>query len=216
MSRYAPSHSARRSRSGFPEDLSSRDRLLNGPPWPSEAPAMHALLTVPELICRSVSEIHKVLSSRKAAELLSIYGTDEPYALCAAYLLLEREKDALANLNALTAIVMVCAARHLPWTQDDCDARAGLFEQGGPDYRLRYEYHGTDEDGETGEDTPPDWLVSEAQLFYIATGVVPPRNQQPSGELVHWFIDHGIAESRARELAFGAMFAYYSDAGEHG
>lgn len=140
---------------------------------------MYAVLTALELICRPVSEIQKELSSRKAAELLSGYGTDEPYALCAAYLLLEREKDALENLNALTAIVMTCAARHLPWTQDDFDARAGLFERGRPDYRLRYEYRGADEDGKIDGDAPPDWLVSGR---YIATGVVSPRNQRPSGE----------------------------------
>lgn len=29
-------------------------------------------------------------------------------------------------------------------------------------------------------------------------------------------MSHGITEQRARELAFGAMFAYYTDAGEHG
>lgn len=128
----------------------------------------------------------------------------------------EREKDALANLNVLTAIVMACAARHLPWAQDDFDARAGLFERGRPDYRMRYEYCGADEDGKIDQDSPPDWLVSEAQLFYIATGVVPPRNQQPSKELIRWFTNQGVAEPRARELAFGAMFAYYSGAGGHG
>lgn len=200
----------------FPADLTSRDWLLDDPLPPSEDPAVIALLMAPELICRPVSEIQEELSSRKAAELLFGYGTDEPYALCVAYLLLEQEKDTLANLNALTAIVMICAERHLPWTQDDFDARAGLFEQGAPDYRLRYGYRGADEDGRVDGDAPPDWLVSEAQLFYIATGVVPPRNQRPSEELTRWFMEQGIAEPRARELAFGAMFAYYSDAGEHG
>ena len=58
---------------------------------PSERPETVALLTGPELICRPVEEIQEQLGSRKAAELLSGYGTDDPYALCAAYLLLERE-----------------------------------------------------------------------------------------------------------------------------
>lgn len=207
---------AEREMPAFPAGLSSRDWFLDDLPLPSEDPAVVALLMAPELICRPASEIQEELSSRKAAELLSGYGTDEPYALCAAYLLLEREKDALANLNVLTAIVMTCAARHLLWTQDDFDARAGLFEQGGPDYRMRYEYRRADEDGKIAQNSPPDWLVSEAQLFYIATGVVPPRNQRPSEELIRWFTEQGIMEPRARELAFGAMFAYYSDAGEHG
>ena len=201
----------------FPADLSGSDRFWEGPPPPPpEDPAFIAALAAPELICRPAPEIQEELGSRKAAELLSGYGTDEPYALCAAYLLLEQEKDALANLNALTAIVMICAARHLPWSQDDFGARAGLFERGRPDYRLRYEYREADEDGEIHTDDPPDCLVSEAQLFYIATGIVPPRNHQPSGELIHWFISQGIPEPRARELAFGAMFAYYSDDGEYG
>ena len=200
----------------FSADLFNTDRLWDGPPPPSEDPAFIAALAAPELICRPVQEIQEELGSRKAAELLSGYGTDEPYALCAAYLLLEQEKDALANLNELTAIVMICATRHLPWSQDDFGARAGLFEQGRPDYRLRYEYREADEDGRVDRDAAPDWLASESQLFYIATGVVPPRNQQPSGELIRWFMSQGIAEPRARELAFGAMFAYYSDAGEHG
>lgn len=187
-------------------------RLDNTPP--SERPETVALLMAPELICRPVPEIQEELGSRKAAELLSGYGTDDPYALCAAYLLLEREKDALVNLNSLTAIVMICAERHLPWTQDDFDARADLSERGGPDYRLRYEYRMFSEEG--GDDGAPDWLASEAQMFYIATGVIPPRDQQPSEELIRWFTVHGIGEQRARELAWGAMFAYYTDAGEHG
>ena len=121
---------------------------------PSERPETVALLTGPELICRPVEEIQEQLGSRKAAELLSGYGTDDPYALCAAYLLLEREKDALASLNGLTAIVMICAERHLPWTHDDFDARADLSEPGGPDYRLRHEYRMVFED-ETEGNGPP-------------------------------------------------------------
>ncbi len=196
------------------ETLPDRDFLQMNDRLPSECPETIALLMGPELICRPVAEVQAELGSRKAAELLSGYGTDDPYALCAAYLLLEREKDALANLNCLTAIVMICAERHLPWTQDDFDARADLSEPGGPDYRLRHEYHMFSEDESEG-DEPPDWLASEAQLFYIATGVIPPRDQQLSEDLVRWFIDHGIGEQRARELAYGAMFAYYTDAGEH-
>lgn len=180
---------------------------------PSQRPEVISLLLAPELICRPVEEIQEQLRSRKAAELLSGYGTDDPYALCAAYLLLEREKDALANLNCLTAIVMICATRHLPWTQDDFDARAEPFEPGRPDYRLRYEYSETPEDG---EDAYPPQLLSETQLFFNATGVVLPRNQRPSEDLVRWFISQGITEQRARELAWGALFAYYTDAGEHG
>ena len=199
----------------FGASLSGTDFIPPDDLLPSERPDTVALLMGPELICRPAAEVQEQLGSRKAAELLSGYGTDDPYALCAAYLLLEREKDALASLNGLTAIVMICAERHLPWTHDDFDARADLSEPGGPDYRLRHEYRMVFED-ETEGNGPPDWLVSEAQLFYIATGVIPPREQRPSEALIRWFTAHGIAEQRARELAFGAMFAYYTDAGEHG
>ena len=180
---------------------------------PSQCPEVISLLLAPELVCRPVEEVQGRLRSRKAAELLSGYGTDDPYALCAAYLLLEREKDALVNLNCLTAIVMICATRHLPWTQDDFEARAEPFEPGRPDYKLRYEYSEIPEDS---EDVYPPQLLSEAQLFFNATGVVLPRNQRPSEDLIRWFISQGVTEQRARELAWGAMFAYYTDAGEHG
>lgn len=204
----------------FGTSLPSPDFELQKEFFPSEQPETIALLMAPELICRPVSEIQTELDSRKVAELLSGNGTDDPYTLCAAYLLLEREKDALANLNGLTAAVMICAERHLPWSQDDIDARAQLFEQGGPDYRLRHEYRimfeDDPEEGEPEEGDSLGWLASEAQLFYIATGVIPPRNKQPSEDLVCWLMSYGVAEQRAREMAWGAMFAYYTDAGEHG
>lgn len=180
---------------------------------PFRRPEVISLLLGTELICRPVAEIQEQLHSRKAAELLSGYSTDDPYALCAAYLLLEREKDALVNLNCLTAVVTVCATRHLPWTQDNIENRAVPFEPGGPDYRLRHEYHGPVEDD---EEPPPSQLMSEAQLFFNATGVVFPRNQKPSENLIRWFISQGVEEQRARELAWGAMFAYYTEAGEYG
>ena len=91
----------------------------------SELPEIYFLLLAPDLICYPQSAMQEELRSRKAAELLSGYGTSVPYELCAAYLLLEWEGDALANLNALTAVVMTCALRHLPWAQDDFGARGG-------------------------------------------------------------------------------------------
>lgn len=45
---------------------------------PSERPDTIALFMAPELICRPVAEIQEQLGSRKAAELLSDYGTDIP------------------------------------------------------------------------------------------------------------------------------------------
>ncbi len=178
----------------------------------SELPEIFFLLLAPDLICHPFSKIQKELHSRKAAELLAGYGVDDPCELCAAYLLLEREGDALANLNALTAIVMTCAERHLPWAQDDFGARAGLFQDGVLDYRLRYEYSDLpDEDGE--EPLELEWRLSETQLFFLATGVALPRRRVPSEKLVRWFMRQGVEEPRARELAWAAFIAYYTDGG---
>lgn len=159
----------------------------------SELPEIYFLMLAPELICHPLSKIQEELRSRKAAELLAGYGTSVPYELCAAYLLLEREGDALANLNALTAVVMICALRHLPWAQDDFGARAGLFETGVPDYRLRYEYC---KDSAEDEEEPLEleWRLSETQLFFLATGVILPRNRMPSDKLRRWFIRQGVEE----------------------
>lgn len=176
----------------------------------SELPEIYFLLLAPELICHPQSTMQEELHSRKAAELLAGYGTSVPYELCAAYLLLEREGDALTNLNALTAVVMTCALRHLPWAQDDFGARAGLFETGVPDYRLRYEYR--EEPVEDGEGPLElEWRLSETQLFFLATGVVLPRNRMPSDKLRRWFIRQGVEEQRARELAWAAFMAYFSE-----
>ena len=195
------------------ERLSNLELLLEEEILPTQRPEVISLLMGPRLICRSVEEIQEQLHSRKAAELLSGYSTDDPYALCAAYLLLEQEKDALVNLNCLTANVMVCATEHLPWMKIDFEYRAEPFEPGRPDYKLRYEHIVTTEDD--GGTYPPQ-PVSEAQLFFNATGVVLPRNQRPSEELIRWFSSQGVPEQRARELAWGAMFAYYTDAGDYG
>lgn len=51
---------------------------------------------------------------------------------------------------------MVCATRHLPWTQDDFDARAEPFEQGRPDCRLRYEYSEAAEDDDVSPIEPEE------------------------------------------------------------
>ena len=180
----------------------------------TENPEIYFLMLALELVCRPQFDIQKELHSRKSAELLAGYGVDDPHELCAAYLLLERERDALANLNALTAVVLNCAARHLPWAQDDFGARAGLFQSGAPDYRLRYEYNELpDEDGE--EPLEMDWRLSETQLFFLATGVILPRGRAPSDKLVRWFVRQGVEEQRARELAWAAFMAYYIDNGDY-
>ena len=172
-------------------------------------PEFRFLHLAPALACRPAAMIQAQFRSRKVSELLSGYSTDDPYALCMAYLLLEQEKDVLANLNALTAIVMACAMRHLPWAWDEPGAGVSLFERGTPDYQLQYIYSGpTSGDGD--EDEPNHYLLSEPQLFCIATGVVPPRSHRPSSELAGWFMKQGVSEQRARELACGAMYAFHA------
>lgn len=175
----------------------------------AEQSSVFHMIVFNDLICRPIAELQKWLHSRKASELLAGYGTDDPYALCAAYLLLNREGDALANLNALTAVVNACAMRHLPWVQDE-GVRAGLLESGTPDYRLHYECRKpSDEDDEVLLERGR--RLSEAQLFFLATGVVLPRHQIPSAKLTQWFVRQGVDERRAGELAWAAFMAYYID-----
>lgn len=164
-----------------------------------EHPSVRSLHMAHGLICRPVPEIRKKLRSQKAAELVSGYSTNDPYALCRAFFLLEKERDVLANLNGLTSIVMICAMRHLPWSEDDLGARAGLCEPDSPDYKLQYVYG--ERPGEEGKRLESEWLLSEVQLFYIATGVALPRKRTLSSELIHWFMEQGVAEQRAREMA---------------
>jgi len=61
-----------------------------------------------------------------------------------------------------------------------------LPEVSGADYRLRYEY--SDLHSEEGEEPlEMDWRLSEAQLFFLATGVILPHDRAPSDKLVEWF-----------------------------
>ena len=62
-------------------------------------PEIFFLFIVPRWICMPQAALRKELHSRKLAELLMWYGTDDPYELCAAYLLLEREGDALYDYH---------------------------------------------------------------------------------------------------------------------
>lgn len=178
-------------------------------------PEIFFLFMAPRWICMPEAALRKGLHSRRSAELLAGYGADAPYELCAAHLLLEREGDALANLNALTAVVLICATRHLPWVQDDFGARGGLFQRGTPSYRLKYEY--SDAPDEYGEEPMEmERLLSEAQLFFLATGVVLPRGRMPSDKLAEWFMRQGVEEQRAHELAWAAFMAYYVGNGKYG
>ncbi len=201
---------------GFPSTMEELGRQRLGMlSKRDELPEIYFLLLAPDLICHPQSKIREELRSQKAAELLAGYGVSDPYELCAAYFLLEREGDALVNLNVLTGIVMICALRHLPWAQDDFGARAGLFEKGKPDYCLRYEYS----EGPTASGEDPldfEWRLSEAQLFFLATGIILPRDRMPSDKLIRWFMRQGVEERRAHELAWAAFIAYFTESGESG
>lgn len=180
-----------------------------------EKPEIFFLHMAPRWITLSQPDLEKELHSRKAAELLAGFRTDAPYELCVAYLLLEREGDALANLNGLTSVILISATHHLPWAHDDFGARAGLFQRGTPDYQLRYEYCAEQDEDDEGL-LEVGSRLSESQLFLIATGMVLPRRRVPSDELIRWFMRQGLEEQRARELAWAAFIAYYTENGEHG
>ena len=131
-----------------------------------------------------------------------------------AFLLLDQDNDALANLNMLTAAVVIYAERTLPWGVDEEYSYAEPFEDGTPDLSLRYAYHPRENAEE--EDLPdPDMeegeLLSEGQLFYLATGYALPRDQAPSSRLRDWFQEQGVPEGRAEALAWGAWFASHVD-----
>lgn len=187
---------------------------LRAPNCISLEPEVVFLLSAYEQICTSASEIQKRIGSWKASELLAGYRTDDPYALCAAYLLLEKEGDAMANLNALTAIVIACAKAHLPWGEKNISAKVVPFQNGIPDYRLRYTY--TEPPEKEGMPPGPGWTLSEAGLFFFTTGMIPPRSRVPSEELVEWYILRGVEEQRARELAWAAFMIYYINGKEYG
>ena len=172
------------------------------------------LTHTPLLAGKSPEEVRETLHFRRSSELLLGFHVKDPYALCAAYLLLERDGDVLANLNMLTTNVLVYAERCLPWGADEAYSYAKPFEDGASDLFLRYAYH-PHENAEKEDLPDPDIeegeLLSESQLFYLATGYALPRDQAPSNRLKGWFMEQGVAEGRAGALAWGAWFASYID-----
>lgn len=172
------------------------------------------LLHTPMLVGAPSEEVQNTLRFRRSARLLEEFEVREPCAVCAAYLLLEREGDALANLNTLTANVLICAERHLPWGAGEAYNYAEPSENGRPDCSLRYAYHPHENAEE--EDLPcPDIgageRLSESQLFYLATGYALPRDEGPSRRLRDWFLEQGLPEVRAEALSWGAWLLFYVD-----
>ena len=171
---------------------------------------MHTTL----LIGKSPEEVRKTLYFRRSSELLLGFHVGDPYTICAAYLLLERDGDVLANLNMLTVNVLICAERHLPWGADEAYSYAEPFEKGAPELSLRYSYHpheNAEDENLPDPDIDEGELLSEGQLFYLATGYALPREQAPSDRLKSWFQEQGVPEDRAEALAWGAWFASHVD-----
>ena len=142
--------------------------------------------------------------------LLSDFGMEDPYALCAAYLFLERSDDLLASLNTLTGAVMACAERHLPWSQGEAMEDVPRFEPKLWEHRLCHPLTGDVAEWvrecQGNDDESATQLASEAQLFFLATGYVPPR-RSPSGKLVRLLKKQGLSLGKARETALCALLA---------
>lgn len=166
------------------------------------------------LIGAPPEKIQKTLYYRRSSELMTGFRIGDPYAVCAAYMLLELDGDVLANLNMLTAAVILCAERHLPWGSDCEFTYVAPFEKSAQDYALLYPFRPR-EDAEEENLPDPDIeegdLLSESQLYYLATGYVLPRDQAPSSRLKSWFVKQGVPQDRAEALAWSAWFSSYVD-----
>ena len=108
------------------------------PPFsPKEnSPDVLFLMQTMILIGAPMEELLEELQSRKSAELLAGFMVRDPYEICAAYLLLEKEGDVLTALNMPTGAVVACADRHLPWGLGAPLSYAKAFEYGTQDYPL--------------------------------------------------------------------------------
>lgn len=179
-------------------------------------PDVTFLLLTPELIGASEEELRSELYFRRSVDLLRGFTVRDPYAICAAYLLLEKEEDALVHLNTLTSAVITCAERHLPWGIGEPQGWPRAFQDGALDYELRHTFAGSDAEEDEANMLPvfpveDGQRLSEAQMFYLTTGYALPRNRVPSQKLVDWFVKQGLPKERSREFAFGAMLAVYQD-----
>lgn len=195
----------------------SLDDILESdePPFsPAEnSPDVLFLMQTMVLIGAPMPQLQEELRSRRSAELLAGFTVRDPYEICAAYLLLEKENDVLTALNMLTGAVIACADRHLPWAMGPRLSCIQADEDGALNYGLRYPFS----EPEDEEDDPSRIYAedgdyaSEPQLFYMATGYILPRERVPSKHLTEWFLRQGVDEGRAKELTWGAMIASCMD-----
>ena len=181
-----------------------------------ETPGIHLLLRSPELLGASEKKIQSVMYFRRITEKLTGFTVGNPYDICAAALLLEQEGDLLWYLNTLTDTVALCAQRQLPWTMQEADYQKPLSSPAAPDETPRFLFQ-PPEEGERaplGSDIEEGELLNEAQLFYLATGYLLPRNCGPSRDVEDWFARQGLSRGRARELALCAMMVSREEAWE--
>ena len=179
-----------------------------------EHPGLWFLTHTALLIGASPETIRETLYYRRSSDLMEGFRIQDPYAVCAAYLLLERDGDVLVDLNMLTAATVLCAERHLPWGADEAFTYAAPFQEGKPDLSLRCAFRpreGAEEENLPEPDIEEGERLSEGQLFYLATGYALPRNQAPSSRLKDWFMEQGLTQARAEALSWGAWFASYVD-----
>ena len=184
---------------------------------PERTPAVAFLIKTPSLIGLPPEEMRSELYYRRMSELLSEFAVRNPYEICAASLLLERENDLLMNLNTLTNAVLACAERHLPWAFDyEGDSPEG-YGDAPAESALRYVFRPSDATEEAPDDddfdSPVGKMLSEEQLFYLATGYLLPRDRGISEELTAWLREQGVPETRAHELSGASMaFSLLGDA----
>lgn len=180
---------------------------------PERTPDVTFLLKTPGLIGLPPEKMRSELYYRRMSELLSEFAVRDPYEICAAYLLLERENDLLTSLNTLTNAVLACAERRLPWACAHSGRLPPAHGDAPSEDALRYVFRAPSGDGEPDGSPPAGALFSEPQLFYMATGYLLPRDRGISQELSAWFQEEGISEARSRELSMAAMaFSAASDA----
>ena len=162
------------------------------------------------LMGKTPAKVRKTLYFRRSSDLLMDFQMPDPYVICAAYLFLERDDDVLANMNILTMNMLLCSMRKLPWNMLDVYDHGQAFQEGTADYTLQYPYHFCEnaEDENLPDSTAEEGnLLTEGQLFYLASGYALPRNQRPSSKLKKWFEDQGVPAERAEGMAWGAWIA---------
>ena len=175
-----------------------------------EQPEMSFLFDTQILVGKSPDFIRKHLYYRKSSDLFLGFKTPNPYDICAAYLFLEKDGDALASLDLLVDNVLIFAAIQLPWGLDGAFDYGKPFEERTPDDMPRYSYHpweNAEEECVPAPNIEAGDLLTEGQLFYLATGYILPRDRVPSRKLKKWFEDQGLTPERAACLAWGAYFA---------